>query len=178
MFYHGVIFNLRYLQKIPGVLQFFSAKDIPGINSFLSQKVLTLFTPEEVLCSGQVKYYDQPIGIIVAETDDLARRAALIVQVKYKKQKKHPLLSIEEAIRTEPDRVSLFLAVPARDRGTDVKKVFNASTNIFWQYHFPMETLQCITRPSDDGLDVFPSTQWPDAVHVGVADILNIKENR
>ncbi|XP_013192263.2 uncharacterized protein LOC106136308 [Amyelois transitella] len=164
--------------KIPGVVAFFSAKDIPGKNNFLSPKVLTQVFPEIIFVEKEISYYDQPLGVIVAETEKLANRAALLVQVKYKADKRKPILSINELKERDPSRIQLFQIIPARDRGVDVQRVIKGSHSIYWQYHFTMETLSCITRPNDDGLDVFSSTQWLDSVHVAISDVLNIEQNR
>ncbi|KAI8427486.1 hypothetical protein MSG28_002019 [Choristoneura fumiferana] len=163
--------------KIPGVLAFFSAKDIPGTNNFLPPSVPTYTTPEEIFCDGKIKYYDQAIGVIVAETEKLANRAALLVQIKYSKDTRKPVIFIEEA-KQDPNRVSLFYVLPPRDRGANVQRVIKDSHKILWQHHFTYETLQTEARPSDDGLDAFCSTQWSDAVQVTIASTLNIEQNR
>ncbi|XP_049875547.1 uncharacterized protein LOC126373432 [Pectinophora gossypiella] len=166
--------------KIPGVLAFFSAKDIPGVNSFtFPVKVVgSGIVLEEIFADGIVKYYDQPIGIIVAETEKMANRAALLVRIKYKKDKDVPILTIDEVKAKDPSRITVFLTYPARDRGVNVQKVIKGSDNIFQQYHYTMETLTCVARPSDFGLDVFASTQWPDLTQVGISTVLNVEQNR
>lgn len=165
-------------QKIPGVLAFFSAKDIPGKNSFLSQKIPGQLVPEEIFAEKTIKYYDQPIGVIVAETEKLANQAALLVQVKYKIDPTGPLLTINEIRKKEPERVSLYIIIPARDRGVNVERVIKGSDNIFAQYHYPMETLACVTRPSETGLDVFASTQYTNSLQVAVSETINMEQNR
>ena len=69
--------------KIPGVVQFFSAKDIPGLNNFMPLCFGFNYKVEEVLCSEKLLYHGQPVGIIVADTFDLAYRAADLVKVNY-----------------------------------------------------------------------------------------------
>ncbi|XP_063618136.1 xanthine dehydrogenase/oxidase-like [Cydia splendana] len=163
--------------KLPGVVAFFSAKDIPGPNNFLPPRVPTLIMREEIFCGGQIKYYDQPIGVIVADTDKLANRAALLVHVKYKKDTRKPVLTIAEA-QKDPNRVSLYFALPARNAGANVQRVIKDYNRISYQYHFSMETLHSVTRPSDDGLDAYISTQWADAVQTGISSALDIQSNR
>lgn len=69
--------------KIPGVVQFFSAKDIPGLNNFMPLCFGFNYKVEEVLCSEKLLYHGQPVGIIVADTFELAYRAADLVKVNY-----------------------------------------------------------------------------------------------
>ncbi|XP_052749009.1 uncharacterized protein LOC113513039 [Galleria mellonella] len=164
--------------NLPGVLAFFSAKDIPGNNSFLSQKVPAQPMSEEIFAEKEVKYYDQAIGVIVAETEKLANRAALLVRTKYKVDKRKPILTITDAQKRDPNRITLYAVIPARDRGIDIQKIIKGSQNIFWQYHYPMETLSCVSIPSEDGIDLYPCTQWTDSVHISVAEMLNIEQNR
>ncbi|XP_037970324.2 xanthine dehydrogenase 1 [Plutella xylostella] len=166
--------------KYPGVLAFFSAKDIPGKNTFMSTRIglPIIVSPEEILADKTVKYYDQAIGLIVAESEAVAQRAALLVQVKYKTEKKPPLLLINQVRSEDPSRVSVFFVLPARDRGTDVQRVIKNQTNIFSQYHFTMETISCVARPSDDGIEVIPSSHYPDNSQCVVSEALNIPQNR
>lgn len=169
--------EFRSLQKIPGVLAFFSAKDIPGRNSFLSPKVL-LQLPEEVFVENTVKFYDQAIGIIVAETEKIANRAALLVKINYKVSEIKPILTINDARTRDPSRISLYTVFPAKDRGLNVQRVIKGCDNIFWQYHFTMETLSVVTRLSELGIDVWASSQYSDSIQVGISEALNIEANR
>ncbi|KAL0878729.1 hypothetical protein ABMA27_003779 [Loxostege sticticalis] len=164
--------------KLPGVIAFISAKDIPGKNSFLSQKILSQWFVEEIFVEKTIKYYDQAVGLIVAETEKLANRAALLVRIKYKVEKRRPLLTIKDVRENDPSRITLILVLPARDRGTNVQRVIKGGDNIFSQYFFTMETLSTVTRPSEDGIDVIVSTQWPDQVHLAIHEVLNIEQSR
>lgn len=44
---------------------------------------------------------------------------------------------------------------------------------MYGQYHYTMETLSTVCVPSDQGLQVYTATQWPDAVHAIVAKAIN-----
>ncbi|CAH0400121.1 unnamed protein product [Chilo suppressalis] len=161
--------------KIPGVLQFYKAEDIPGINSFTDIPNPLFPKNEEVLCSGAIKYFNQPLGIIVAETQYLADKAVKLVKVTYSNVKK-PIIDINEA-KKDPARVTQFAAIPAVIRGIDIAKIFKGGSTIYWQYHFPMETLVCVVRPSEDGLEVHNSTQWMDATQAAISKALKMDAN-
>ncbi|KAJ2948180.1 hypothetical protein O0L34_g9988 [Tuta absoluta] len=164
---------------LPGVIAFYTATDIPGVNSFTPGgfKAYPVYqADEEVLCSGQVKYFNQPLGIIVAETKNVAEMAAKLVAVKYSNVKK-PVLDIKDASQIT-DRNTLFYSADATQKGNDITKTFKDDYSIYGQYHFTMETLACVTKPTEDGLAVFPASQWLDFIHVMTSRALNIPQNK
>jgi xanthine dehydrogenase/oxidase len=69
----------------------------------------------------------------------------------------------------------ILFAVPGPD---EVAQVIKGSFDIGTQYHFTMETQQCVCVPTEDGMDVYPSSQWMDHVQVGISEALDIPENR
>lgn len=83
------------MQSIPGVVAFYSAKDIPGSNSFI---VVFPGVPEItqtemifVEIDAEVAFNGQPCGVIVAETMALAISAAAHVEILYEHiQKQRP----------------------------------------------------------------------------------------
>lgn len=50
--------------------------------------------------------------------------------------------------------------------------------DIYWQYHYQLETQCCIVIPVEDGLDMYPSTQTMDYAQVSAAKALNIPVNK
>lgn len=134
--------------------------------------------PEEIFASKEIKYYDQAIGLIVAETDRIAYRAALLVEVKYNVDKKKPLLRIDDVRKADPSRVSLFFVRPAIDRGLNVQRVITGSDSIKGQYHYCMETVTSVTRPTENGIEILAATQWTDHVQIGVSEALNMEQSK
>lgn len=100
-------------QKIPGVIAFFSAKDIPGKNTFTSLDVPWQDSEEEIFASTKTRYYGQPIGVIAAVTHKLALSASELVKVQYKNSEE-PVLTIRQALlaRDKERRVSSLLLEP------------------------------------------------------------------
>ncbi|XP_077273964.1 aldehyde oxidase 1-like [Temnothorax americanus] len=141
--------------SMEGVVAFFSAKDIPGKNMFISpaskltflQEDELLFVEEDILYAGQ----PVPVGVIVAKTHNLANKAAKLVKIKYS--------GSQTKARRNTKQV--------------VKGVFQYGS----QYHHTIETQSCVCVPAEDGMDVYPSSQWLDITQVSIANCLNVKNN-
>lgn len=73
-----------YFQKIPGVVAFFSAKDIPGKNTFTPLKTPFGIEEEEIFATSNVLFHNQPVGVLVGDTFEIANRAANFVDIKYR----------------------------------------------------------------------------------------------
>ncbi|XP_013162269.1 PREDICTED: indole-3-acetaldehyde oxidase-like [Papilio xuthus] len=161
--------------KQPGVIAFYSAKDIPGVNSFTPAGTVFYETDEELLCAKEIKYFNQAIGIIVAETRYIADVAAKLVTAKYSNVQK-PVLDIKKA-KDDSSRRTLYTTHAATDRGTDVCKKITGENTIYGQYHFSMETLVCVSKPTEQGIKVHPASQWIDGVQMTTSRALNLQEN-
>lgn len=104
-----------------GVLAFFGAKDVPGKNLMISAAAQEmLMSNDEILfVETDIHYCGQPVGVIVAETHNLANEAAKLVEIKYSESmKKEPVITIEQAIATKDDsRIIHAMNVPAQKKG-------------------------------------------------------------
>ncbi|XP_050344173.1 uncharacterized protein LOC126769429 isoform X2 [Nymphalis io] len=174
-----VQFDATEALKIPGVLAFLSAKDIPGKNSFTPKEVPWQEIEEEILASKKISYYGQPIGLIAAVSRKLAIKAAGLVKVSYKKYDTKPVLSITEALNA-PDkqtRIREDVTIKATDKGNDTTHTIKGHYYIPDQYHFTMETQSCRVEHTRRGIRVWSATQWMDLVHVAVARSLDLPLN-
>ncbi|KAJ8719393.1 hypothetical protein PYW08_011568 [Mythimna loreyi] len=166
--------------KVPGAIAFFSAKDIPGKNSFTTTEVPWIEADEEIFASRNILYYGQPVGVVAAITKRAAEAAAELVKVKYKKLDGKLVLSIKDAL-VAPDkdkRLRKDVTVEPASRGTDVQHTITGSFSMPSQYHYTMETQSCTTSVTENGLVVRSATQWMDLVQIALAKALNIDENR
>ena len=66
--------------------------------------------------------------------------------------------------------------VEATNKGNDVKHVVKGEFRCGGQYHYTMETQTCVCVPVEDGMDIYPASQWMDLIQVAVAELLNIKK--
>ncbi|KAF9801456.1 hypothetical protein SFRURICE_013236, partial [Spodoptera frugiperda] len=159
----------------PGVLAFYTAKDIPGHNSFTPTNGYQFTHDEEIFCEKQVKYFNQPLGVIVAETRVLAEKAAKMVKVQYR-HVRIPVLDVKEAIK-DPNRVTLYATDDATDVGKDVQKVIKGGLTMYAQYHFCIENIACVIRPTEEGIKVYTSSHSTDSMHAGMSKALNIDQS-
>jgi len=106
---------------IKGVMAFFSAKDIPGKNLCISAANKMTFLPEDELLFAEkdVLYAGQPVGVIVAETHNLANEATKLVEIRYSESlKTKPVISIEDALATQDNtRIMQSVNTPAKKKG-------------------------------------------------------------
>lgn len=163
--------------KVPGVVGFYTAKDIPGKNSFVDTNFR--YEDEELFTSGLVRYYDQPLGMIVAESSDVANRAAVKVKVIYSNPSQTKIMATMEDVLAsrEPDRIYNVVKTPLNDFSTPVNADISGRgiLEIGLQYHFTMEPQTCVVIPSEQGLQVWSSTQWPDHTQAAIVKLLALK---
>lgn len=134
---------------------------------------------EEVFCSGRVQYFDQPVGIIVADSFDLAEKASDMIKITYKPPQTKPYLNIRDVLKVnDKSRIKHETAVLPKTKGNDVKHTIKGEMYIDKQYHMHMEVQCCNIIPTEDGLDIYASTQWMDMVQMGVAAFLDIPASR
>lgn len=178
------------------MVAFFDKDDIPGRNTFTPKEVY-MPLDEELFCSGIVLYNSQPVGVIVAKSQETAELAAEMVEITYKKSRETPLYTVRDILRanaknkiiketsTTPKRkgdISTKSYAPKLHiwcfLGNDVKHVVKGSFDIGWQYHFNMETQYCGAVPTEDGLDMYAATQWMDLTQASASVVLNIPAHK
>ncbi|XP_071320850.1 aldehyde oxidase 5 isoform X2 [Trachinotus anak] len=175
---HARIINIdpSEAMKMPGVVTFVSAGDVPGANCRLwFNNPEELFAKEEVLCVGQI------IGAVVAESREQARRAAHKVLVTY--QDLQPVFfTIEDAIKHK----SYFEPQRKVERG-DVDEALKRAEHVLedeiymgGQEHFYMETQGLIAVPAGENeeMDLFVCTQHAAFTQELVGMALGINSNK
>ncbi|XP_076397558.1 uncharacterized protein LOC100882814 isoform X3 [Megachile rotundata] len=167
--------------KIKGVIAFYSAKDIPGKNVFISAASQQMMLPnDEVLFAEEkIEFAGQPVGIIVATTHSIANDAAQKVRVSYVDvQTEKAILKIEDAIASnDRSRMLQTINIDAKTKGTDTKHVIKGVFRCGSQYHYTMETQSCVCIPTEGGMDVIPATQFVDLCQTSIAECLGVKNN-
>ncbi|KAJ8952858.1 hypothetical protein NQ314_007464 [Rhamnusium bicolor] len=161
---------------VEGVVAFYGRNDIPGENTFLPG---ARSIREELFCSGIVQYYDQPLGIIVADSYILAEQAADLVDVIYSTPVRRPYLNIKDVLdANDQTRIHHQTTIVPRRTGTDIKHVIKGTFDIGWQYHFHMEVQCANVVPTEDSLDLYPSTQNMSLSQQAASAALNLPMNK
>ncbi|XP_039757384.1 indole-3-acetaldehyde oxidase-like [Pararge aegeria] len=163
--------------KLEGVLALYTAKDIPGVNSFTFPGIQLETEDEEILADKNIKFHGQPVAIVVAISQDLAINAAKKVKVTYKNVRNTlPVLTISQAKKFS-DRIISGSTIEPKGRGNNVKKLIKGVFDAKAQYLYYMEPLSCVVIPVDNSLEVYDTTQWMDLTQIAVARCLNMLES-
>lgn len=160
---------------MPGVVDFISAKDIPGHNMWGPiEHDEEFMASEKVVCMGQI------IGAVIADTQTHAQRAAKTVQVKY--EELTPIITIKEAIAANS-----YYGEPRVIKKGNLEEGFKMSDHVIegevhmgGQEHFYLETHASFAVPkNEDGeLEMWASTQNPAETQMMVAQALDVAENK
>lgn len=165
-------------QSIDGVVAFYTAKDIPGVNSFAFPGIQTQVEDEEILAT-KIKYYGQPIAVVVAKTERLAADVAKKVKVTYKNVSNvPPVLTIDVAKKDSKRYLPSPSKIEPTTRGNNVTNVIKGVLDMESQYHYYMEPITCVVVPVDDKLEVHDSTQYIDLTQNAIARSLGISESQ
>lgn len=168
--------------KVAGVVTFVNASDIPGTNSFV---VNAGPFPDPIFVQDRVKYAGQPIGLVVAKDRDTAYHAAKLVIVEYEDVKK-PILTIKDALKAGKKHTSMNFITNTREPYTlgNAEEALKTAAHTLTgelsqgsQYHFNMEPHSARVVPTEDGYDVYSTTQWPTETQATTAQVLGIATN-
>ncbi|XP_074037336.1 xanthine dehydrogenase/oxidase isoform X2 [Leptinotarsa decemlineata] len=172
----------KFALNMCGVIAFFDKNDIPGKNTFTPFEAGLFAThpvEEELFCDGIIKYYSQPVGIIVATSREIAEKAADLVAVTYEKGKEKPYFNIRQVLEDNAtDRIIQDIIKEPERTGDNIVHTIQGKCDVNWQFHFHTETQYCNAVYKEDTLDLYPTTQWLDLSQSAAAAILNIPANR
>jgi len=131
---NGKIVNIDASKALAlkGVIAFYGAKDVPGKNVMISKdsQEMLMSNDEILFAENDILYSGQPVGVIAAETQNLANEAAKLVEIEYSEpNKRKPVLSIEDALAVnDKSRILQTINVSAQKKGEN--SCSTASINI------------------------------------------------
>ncbi|WP_018687299.1 xanthine dehydrogenase molybdopterin binding subunit [Ahrensia kielensis] len=172
---HGIIKSIDATEALAmqGVHLFLTAKDIPGHND-----IAPIMSGEPLFTDDKVEHLGQPIGVIAADSIELAIKAAHAVVIDY--EELEPVLDVEIAHQRKeyvlPAQELIQGDVEAALK--DAAHVFEGRLEIGGQDHFYLETQIAYTIPGEDNdMLVYSSTQHPTEVQHHVAHVLGTLAN-
>ncbi|MBO9125138.1 MULTISPECIES: xanthine dehydrogenase molybdopterin binding subunit [unclassified Rhizobium] len=170
-----VSMDLSEVAATPGVVWVFTGKDVPGINDVSSNGS----HDEPLLAETKVEFHQQPIFAVIAETRDIARRAARKAKIEYR-----DLAHWSDIDGALENGGALVTSPMTLSRGEAKKEMANAARRlkgqmrIGGQEHFYLEGQIAMAIPGeDDEVAVWSSTQHPSEIQHIVGHVLNIPSN-
>lgn len=168
--------------KIPGVVAFYCAKDIPGKNTFVVKGWLGIIEDEEIFCSDTVKYHSQPLGVIIAESPELAKEASDAVKVIYEKMKGVVMPTMADVFENKAFHRIQESTKASKDNDEKIfakqSKHIQGNFDIGGQYHYTMEPQTCVCIPTEDGMDVYSASQWMALTQCAISNALNMTSSK
>jgi len=170
-------------EQCEGVVAVVTAKDVPASNSMFGR--FPVFAEEEV------KYIGDGVAAVAAESPEIARRAAQLVEVEYKELP--AVLEIEKALEKDAAKVhedaedNLIENASHKLYYGDVRRGFESADKILarsYRTHFvdqmyiEPEAIIALPDPYRRGVEIHGSIQNPYSVRQNVAEVLGLKYSR
>lgn len=149
-FPHALIKNIdtSKAEQLKGVVAVMTAKDLPGRNGY------GIMVPDKpVIADGKTKYEGDPVALVAAETEEIARQALDLIEVEYEVLPAFddPREAMkDEAILIHPTHPAAekgnILTVIKLDRG-DVEKAFSEADVVIENYYETPMVEHCYLEP-------------------------------
>ncbi len=153
-----------------GVFRVITAKDIIGEN-----QIGGIVPDEPLLAEGEVHFQGMPIAIVVAESEELARRAAKKIVVDI--EELEPVTDARTAAANGDLIVppKKFVLGDTENAFSDCVHIFAGKTEQNGQEHLYIETQGAYSVPTENGgMKVYSSTQGPTAVQRAVCRVTGL----
>ena len=169
---HGKLksINTTEVEKSKGVFKVITAKDIIGEN-----QIGGILPDEPLLADGEVHFQGQPIAIVVATSEELARKAAkkITVEINELEPITDPRIAAAKGDLIVPPKK--FVLGNTAAAFADCLHVFEGRTEQNGQEHLYIETQGAYALPTENGgLKVYSSTQGPTAVQRAVCRVTGL----
>ncbi|MCM2504435.1 xanthine dehydrogenase molybdopterin binding subunit [Aureimonas altamirensis] len=171
---HGHIeaMDLSAVEAAPGVRWVMTAADIPGVNDISPNGL----NDDPIFATETVEFWGQPLFAVVADTRDLARRAARLAKVRYRKLPH--ALDIDSARAAGYPYVTTPLTLKRGEVDTALAgapRRLAGRMVVGGQDHFYLEGQIALAVPGEDAeVTVHVSTQHPSEVQHMVSHALGV----
>jgi len=173
---HGIIKNLDLSKAaaIEGVIKIFTYKDIPGEN-----QIGGIIPDEPLLAENEAHFVGQPIALIVATSDSIAKKARALIEIKIEEL---PIITGAKEAASKKQFINTprtFSLGNTDNAFIECDYVFEDEVFTNGQEHLYLETQGAYAVPMENGsIKVTSSTQGPTQVQKGIAKILGIGMHR
>lgn len=175
--------DAREAQRAPGVILVMTHRNAPEQPEFgpaMPATVPEVFTrARPVLAGDRIRYHDEPVALVVAESFEEARHAARLIRLRYATEPGAYDPAAPEAEVYRPSRLNAGFP-PDSERG-DFEGAFaaapvqiDATYRTPFESHNPMEPHAAIAEWEGDRLTVHTSTQTLANIQAGLANTLRI----
>src|SRR5215213_7813989 len=140
--------DIAAAQAVPGVLKVFTHENRPRtawFNSSYQDEVAPPGTPFRPLYDERIHYSGQPIALVVAETFEVARYAALLIRADYEAEPHETHLKLARARAYVPPKKRSGITPPPKPEGDAMKAYSEAPVRVYGEFtiarehHNPME---------------------------------------
>ena len=169
---HGKVKKVDYskAERMPGVLRVLTHKDIPGEN-----QIGGILPDEPLLAEKEVHFCGQPIALIIAETEYIARQASKLVKIEIEEL---PVIVDPKEARAKDQLIfppRTFKIGDTNNTWDSCEYVIEGEADSEGQEHIYIETNGAYAYPSEgEQIRVSSSTQGPTAVQRTCARVLGI----
>ncbi|KAH8359005.1 hypothetical protein KR093_003803, partial [Drosophila rubida] len=168
---------------LPGVVAYLDAQDIPGPNNLAPHTKDDYFFKEveQLFATGPIRYYQQPVGMLLATSNALVQRAVELVQLSYEGGAEQVLPSLKHVLAASAAGDRIKHPVKSLIDTLELQEPFelqaSGQLDMGLQYHYFMEPHTTVVLPFEGGLQVYAATQWMDLTQDIVASVLQLKSN-
>ena len=169
---HGKIKQVDYTkaEQVPGVVKIFTHEDVLGEN-----QIGGIIPDEPLWAEDEVHFWGQPIAFIVAESEAIAKKARLLIEIEIEEL---PVITTAKEAKAK----NSFINAPRHFSLGDTNKAFESCDYVLegetfsnGQEHLYLETQGCYAVPQENGsIKITSSTQGPTAVQKIAAKVLGI----
>ncbi len=167
---HGRIINIDYskAEKLGGVARIFTYKDIPGEN-----QIGGIIPDEPLFAEGEVHFWGQPIALIVASSEFIARQARRLIQIEIEEL---PVITTAKEAKEKGKFINAprsFILGNTEKAFKDCDYIFEGETFSNGQEQLYIEAQGAYAEPLENGsIKITSSTQGPTAVQKTAARVL------
>ena len=177
----------RRALALPGVLQVFTHENRPSLAWFdrsYKDDVAVPGSPFRPLHGDKIVYSGQPVALVVAETFEIARYAASLIEIEYTREAHETDLMQKRSEAYEPPKKRSGVAGPAKARG-DARQAYNDSAvqhdgeyRHSIEHHNPMEMhASTVVWEGDGKITVYDKTQGAPNSHGYIVSVFGFSKD-